>query len=202
MVAAKILIVEDQNAFMIENLLHLYAPDSDIGESQFEFEIIKDGCEAIARLAGSLPDLILLDLRLPGVGGLVVLEAIRKVDSCLSVIVVSAYGDKRTRQEAMRLGANDFFQKPVNTMKLYRRMRELLSRQPRTAEREARVREATLQLDSLKTQYLAKYRRLLKLQERAAQLGSAAPPELLMEIEDLKQDLVELEQDRHLLASN
>lgn len=165
---------------MIRELLELYAP-----AAQFEFEIVSDGLAAVEKLAGPLPDLVLLDLRLPGVGGLVVLEAIRKVASCLPVIVVSAYGDKRTRQEAAARGADAFFQKPVSTMKLYRRMRELLA----TASRHASRQHDTLILEGTQAELLAKHRRLFKLKERQAMLGIDAPPELLIEIEDLEKEI-------------
>ncbi|MBE7474305.1 MAG: response regulator [Anaerolineales bacterium] len=182
--AAKLLIIEDQHAFILENLLHMYAPDMETGQSQFEFEVVKNGYDAIQRLVGPLPDLVLLDLRLPGVGGLRVLEAIRKIDSCLPVIVVTAFGDKRTRQEAIAAGASDFFQKPVSTMKLYRRIKELLATVPPEPVN-----------DSEKKILVAKYRRLNKLKERQALLGIDAPPELLIEIEDLETEIADLEQE-------
>jgi DNA-binding NtrC family response regulator len=176
-VAAKILIVEDQNAFMLRELLELYG--------QFEFEIAGDGLAALEALAGPLPDLVLLDLRLPGIGGMAVLDAIRKVASCLPVIVVSAYGDKRTRQEAARRGADGFFQKPVNPAKLYRHIRILLAMQtPHQLEA-----EVSLQTEGRQAQLIAQTRRLNKLKERQALLGIDAPPELLIEIEDLEGEI-------------
>lgn len=173
--AAKILIVEDQNAFMLRELLELYG--------QFEFEVASDGPSAIEKLAGPLPDLILLDLRLPGIGGLAVLDAIRATASCLPVIVISAYGDKRTRQEASRRGADSFFQKPVNAARLYRQIRILLAMQvPHRLEE-------TLQAESRRSQIIIKQRRLNKLKERLALLGIDAPPALLIEIEDLEGEI-------------
>lgn len=161
---------------MLRELLELYG--------QFEFEIAPDGCAAVEKLAGELPDLILLDLRLPGLSGLNVLEAIRQVDSRLPVIIVSAYGDKCTRLEATRRGASDFFQKPFSTLRLYRRIRQLLA--AATVERQA---EDTLILEGEAALRLARQRRLLKLKERQALLGLDAPPELLIEIEDLEREL-------------
>ncbi|GIK43790.1 MAG: hypothetical protein BroJett011_76230 [Chloroflexota bacterium] len=186
--AAKLLIVEDQHAFILENLLHMYAPDTETGQSQFEVEIIKNGYDAIQRLTDPLPDLVLLDLRLPGMSGLVVLEAIRKIDSCLPVIVVTAFGDKRTRQEAIAAGASDFFQKPVSTMRLYRRIRELLATALRCTPADTPKRcepKMEINREILRT----KYRRLFKLKERQAMLGIDAPPELLIEIEDLEEEI-------------
>lgn len=177
--AAKILIVEDQHAFMIRELLELYTP-----AAQFEFEIVSDGPAAIEKLAGPLPDLILLDLRLPSIGGLAVLDAIRATASCLPVIVVTAYGDKRTRQEAARRGADGFFQKPVNAAKLYQQMRILLAMYHTPHQL-----EEALKSDSRRDQLVLKHRRLNKLKERQALLGLDAPPALLIEIEDLEGEL-------------
>ncbi|MBE7553158.1 MAG: hypothetical protein HS126_18975 [Anaerolineales bacterium] len=113
------------------------------------------------------------------------LETICKVYSRLPVIVVSAYGDKRTRQEAARRGADGFFQKPVNVAKLYRHIRILLAMQtPHQLEA-----ELTLQTEGRQAQLLAKQRRLNKLRERQALLGIDAPPELLIEIEDLEGEI-------------
>ena len=113
------------------------------------------------------------------------LEIICKVNSRLPVIVVSAYGDERTRQEAAQRGADGFFQKPVNVAKLYRYMRILLAIQtPHQLEA-----ELTLQTEGRQAQLIAKSRRLNKLKERQALLGIDAPPELLIEIEDLEGEI-------------
>ncbi len=183
--AAKVLIVEDQTAFLLRELLELHAPADAQGRKPFEFDIAPDGWTALKKLAGPLPDLILLDLRLPGIGGLAVLDAIRKAATCLPVIIVSAYGDKGIRQEAAARGADGFFQKPVNALKLYRHIRILLAMQtPHRLEA-----ELTLQAEGRQAQLIAKSRRLNKLKERQALLGIDAPPELLIEIEDLEGEI-------------
>lgn len=192
--AAKVLIIEDQTAFLLRELLELHAPADAQGRKPFEFDIASDGLAALEKLAGPLPDLVLLDLRLPGIGGLAVLDAIRKTASCLPVIVVSAYGDKRTRQEAAQRGADGFFQKPVNVAKLYRHIRILLAMQSPhqleaelTLQTEGRPPAGTSQ--SRQAQLIAQMRRLNKLRERQALLGIDAPPELLIEIEDLQGEI-------------
>ncbi len=163
---------------MLRELLELYAPADHEGRKSFEFDIASEGLAALEKLAGPLPDLVLLDLRLPGIGGLAVLDAIHKTASCLPVIVVSAYGDKRTRQEASAAGANYFFQKPVSTMKLYWQIKEFLATAPRP-----KLTDETQKI------LIAKQRRLNKLKERQALLGIDAPPELLIEIEDLEGEI-------------
>jgi DNA-binding response OmpR family regulator len=170
---------------MLRELLELYAPADHQGRKPFEFDIASDGLAALEKLAGPLPDLVLLDLRLPGIGGMAVLDAIRKTASCLPVIVVSAYGDKRTRQEAARRGADGFFQKPVNVARLYRHIRILLAMQtPHQLEA-----ELTLQTEGRQAQLIAKTRRLNKLKERQALLGIDAPPAVLIEMEDLEGEI-------------
>lgn len=166
----KILLVEDQLAFVTEELLGLFG--------NFEFEIAKTGPAAMEKLNGPLPDLVLLDLRLPGLHGLAVLRAIKQATPCLPVVVVSAYGDKATRQACRQAGADDFFQKPFEPRKLAERMEILLAMcQPRVA---------TPKGTEL---YLIKSRRLQKLREQAATWGLNAPAELLIEIEDLEVEL-------------
>ncbi|GIK39572.1 MAG: hypothetical protein BroJett011_34050 [Chloroflexota bacterium] len=114
-----------------------------------------------------------------------VLEAIRRVNSHHPVIVVSAYGDKRTRQEAAQRGADGFFQKRANVAKLYRQMRILLAmHSPHQLEA-----ELSLQTEGRQAQLIAQTRRLNKLKERQALLGIDAPPELLIEIEDLEGEI-------------
>lgn len=196
---AKILIVEDQHAEMIQSLLKLHAGASSI-EQQFEFKIARDGFEALKRLdEPDLPDLILLDLRLPGVPGLAVLDAIRIIDKNLPVIVVSAYGDRETRDKANAHGANDFYQKPINAMRLFQRIKMLLiannpHRQPQDSKYD------TIALDSLKLQTFRRQQRLFKLRERQALLGIDSPPELVIEIEDLEEELRIDEQKRKSLG--
>lgn len=114
-----------------------------------------------------------------------VLEAIRKMDPSLPVIVVTAFGDKRTRHEAAQRGADGFFQKPINAPKLYRQIRLLLAMQtPHQLEAELQ-----LQTEGRQARLIAKSHRLNKLKERQALLGIDAPPELLIEIEDLEGEI-------------
>jgi DNA-binding NtrC family response regulator len=121
-----------------------------------------------------------------------VLEAIRKVNSRLPVIVVSAYGDKRTWQEAVRRGTDGFFQKPVNVANLYRHIRILLAMQtPHQFDA-----ELTLQTEGRQAQLIAQTRRLNKLKERQALLGINTPPELLIEIEDLEGEIKNAENSK------
>jgi CheY-like chemotaxis protein len=89
-------------------------------------QIVRDGEEAIAYLRGvgkyanraeyPLPDLMLLDLKLPGIDGLEVLRWVREQPglSCLRVVVLTSSDDMRDVNAAYRLGANSFLVKPMD----------------------------------------------------------------------------------------
>jgi DNA-binding NtrC family response regulator len=79
-----------------------------------------DGEAGIARLANGGPfDLVLTDLKLPGATGLDVLAAARRTDPRLPVVVMTAFGTVATAVEAMKLGALDFLEKPVEIDELF-----------------------------------------------------------------------------------
>lgn len=176
----KVLLIEDQFPFLITALLKRY--------EDFDIVTAGDGVEAIEMFKVSDPDIILLDLRLPKLHGHVVLEAIRKIDKDLPVIVVSAFDDKKARDESFRLGANAFFRKPPDVRKLHQEMTRLLG------QRAARLvtqpdPSKTMVLDERQAILLAKMRRLNKLKEKQALYGMNVPAELLLEIEDTEADI-------------
>jgi DNA-binding NtrC family response regulator len=105
--AAPILLVEDKDSLraMLRHAL----------ESQGHAVVeARDEAEARARLADSLPAVVLSDLRLPDGDGLGVLRAARDADPELPVIVMTAYGSIQDAVAAMKDGATDFLAKPVD----------------------------------------------------------------------------------------
>ena len=85
----------------------------------FEVWTSKDGREALARvekegLAGRAPALVLTDLKMPGLDGLELLSALRARTAPPPVVLISGHGDVRTAVEAMRLGAANFLEKPLD----------------------------------------------------------------------------------------
>jgi DNA-binding NtrC family response regulator len=95
------------------------------------------GEAALQRVASSAPDIVLLDLRLPGMGGLDVLRAIRERSPSTDVIMLTGHGSIDTAIESMRMGAFDFVAKPCP-------LEELQVRIDRALERQALRRRATL----------------------------------------------------------
>jgi len=77
-----------------------------------------DGAEALARLRREPVDLLLSDLRMPGLDGLELLDAARRLNPLLPVVVLTAFGTVETAVEAMRRGAFTFLVKPVDLLAL------------------------------------------------------------------------------------
>ncbi len=90
-----------------------------------------DGAAALAQIAANRPDLVVLDLSLPGVGGLDVLRRVREADGTatpLPVIVLSGRGGETDRIIGLDLGADDYLVKPFSPGELAARVRSLLRR--------------------------------------------------------------------------
>ena len=73
-----------------------------------------NGDEALATIRRDRPDLVLLDIRMPGIDGVEVLRRIRKLDGTLSVIMVTANEDVTLARETLKLGAFDYVAKPFD----------------------------------------------------------------------------------------
>jgi two-component system KDP operon response regulator KdpE len=86
-----------------------------------------DGEEALVLWELRRPDLILLDLGLPGIDGLGVLRRVRR-DATTPVIVLSARGEERDKVEALDIGADDYLAKPFGMAELHARLRAAIRR--------------------------------------------------------------------------
>jgi len=84
----------------------------------FTIVLADSGESALSILARKTIDLVLLDVKLPGMNGMDVLKSIRKSDSTLPVIMMSGHGTIQTALDAVRLGAFDFIEKPLSTDRL------------------------------------------------------------------------------------
>lgn len=77
------------------------------------------GAEALAIIRDNRPDLVLSDLRMPGMSGLELLEAIEDFERPPPLALMTAFGDAETAIEALRLGAADYLRKPVDVRELH-----------------------------------------------------------------------------------
>jgi DNA-binding NtrC family response regulator len=117
----RLLIVEDK-----ESLAHMLRET--VEAEGLEADIARDGREAMTRIAsGRRYFAVLTDLRMPGADGIAVLRQVKESDPDCPVIVMTAFGTIENAVEAMKLGASDFVQKPVDVehlLLLLRRCRE------------------------------------------------------------------------------
>ncbi len=116
----KILIVDDDNN--IAELISLY-----LMKECFDTEIVGDGEEAIRRFAEYQPNLILLDLMLPGMDGYEVCREVRKT-SKVPIIMLSAKGEVFDKVLGLELGADDYMIKPFDSKELVARVKAVLRR--------------------------------------------------------------------------
>lgn len=117
---AKILVVDDvrENVRLLEAVL---------GARGYEVISANDGAEALALVARDPPDLVLLDVVMPGMDGYAVCEALRADEGTAVVPVImitSSVGEEKTK--AIEAGADDFIPKPLNHHELLTRVRSLL----------------------------------------------------------------------------
>ncbi len=96
----------------------------------FDASVEGNGVEALARIRQTPPDLLLLDLMLPGLDGLSILREVRKV-SDLPVIMVTARVEEIDRLIGLELGADDYVCKPYSPREVVARVKTVLRRLPR-----------------------------------------------------------------------
>jgi DNA-binding NtrC family response regulator len=100
----------------------------------YRVDAAEDGRRALALLdAGAVPDLVLLDVMMPGMGGLETLRALRERSPRLPVVMVSVVGNARTIVDAMRAGASHYVNKPFDEAELGAVIARLLERASREA---------------------------------------------------------------------
>ncbi len=80
------------------------------------------GSQGLDYLKGSGTDLLVTDLRMPGIDGLEVLKLAKSIDPGLAVLVITGFGSVESAVDAMKQGADDYLQKPVNLVELRKRV--------------------------------------------------------------------------------
>jgi CheY-like chemotaxis protein/predicted regulator of Ras-like GTPase activity (Roadblock/LC7/MglB family) len=101
----------------------------------FSVEGVTSGAEAIDLYRGESFDLVLTDLKMPDVDGLDVLTAVRELNPDAAVVIFTAYGTKENVVEALRLGAREFLEKPLDTKTLVATVRTILEQKNGAAVR-------------------------------------------------------------------
>lgn len=121
----KILVVDDDPE--LTSLLSTY-----LGENGYAVDTAGDGIGMKEKLAAGLPDLLILDLMLPGEDGLSLCRSLRAA-SRLPILMLTARGDDMDRIIGLEMGADDYLPKPFNPRELLARVRSVLRRSEKGA---------------------------------------------------------------------
>lgn len=117
----KILVVDDEPAIVKTLAARLLA-------NEYKVEVAYDGVSAVAKAHEFLPDLIILDVRMPAGSGETVFESLQisAQTMLIPVIFISAHGDEELKTRMKELGAVDFIDKPFETEDLLERVKSVL----------------------------------------------------------------------------
>ena len=107
----KILVIDDEKN-ILESIKMVLVYEN------YQVETARDGVDGIDLFKKTIPDIVLLDVKMPGIGGIKVLQALKEIHSFSEVIMISGHSGIEEAVEASRLGAFDFLEKPISRDKL------------------------------------------------------------------------------------
>jgi two-component system, OmpR family, KDP operon response regulator KdpE len=120
--AGRILVVDDEP--QIRRIMR-----TTLTGAGYEVDDAKTGEEGLEKVRSFRPDLVLLDINMPGMGGLAACREIRS-DANIAIIMLTVRDTEKDKVEALDVGADDFVVKPFNTPELLARIRAALRRVP------------------------------------------------------------------------
>lgn len=117
----RILVIEDNPdlAYGLRNNLEIEG---------YDVEVARDGPKGLARARAVFPDLVVLDLMLPGLDGFRVLKTLRDEGLGMPVLILTARGEEADKVRGLRLGADDYVTKPFGVLELLARVEALFRR--------------------------------------------------------------------------
>lgn len=139
MSASRILIVDDEP--QIRRIMRTTL----IGAG-YEVDDAKTGEEALEKVREFRPELVLLDINMPGMGGLAACRAIR-ADTSIGIVMLTVRNSEADKVAALDAGADDFVTKPFSTPELLARIRAALRRVPASQTSAERIRVGHLEID-------------------------------------------------------
>jgi len=117
----KVLLVDDEEEFVKALAERLQMRD-------LNSETVLDGEQALDFVDKKEPDVMVLDLRMPGIDGIEVLKRVKKAYPQIQVIILTGHGTEKDEERARQLGAFDYLEKPVDIDKLVDRMKKAYRR--------------------------------------------------------------------------
>ena len=139
MSAGRILVVDDEP--QIRRIMR-----TTLASAGYEVDDAKTGEEGLMKIRDFRPDLVLLDINMPGMGGLAACREIR-ADPNIAIIMLTVHNTEADKVEALDAGADDFVTKPFSTPELLARIRAALRRLPAGPSSSARLQIGQLSID-------------------------------------------------------
>ena len=139
MSAGRILVVDDEPR--IRRVMR-----TTLTSEGYEVDDAKTGEEALERVRAFRPDLVLLDINMPGMGGVAACRAIRS-DTNIAIIMLTVRNSEFDKVDALDAGADDFVTKPFSTPELLARIRAALRRAPPAQGFQGRIRVGAVLID-------------------------------------------------------
>src|SRR5437588_12520828 len=137
--SSKIMVVDDEKH--IVELARLY-----LVREGYEVEGVGDGSQAVARFGQLKPDLVILDIMLPGTDGLTICKEIRKL-SQVPIIMLTARDEVTDKVVGLEVGADDYLTKPFHPQELVARAKALLRRTRMEPDQAEVIRAGGLEID-------------------------------------------------------
>src|ERR1700737_1898904 len=138
-VSSKVLVVDDE--VHIVELARLY-----LTREGYEVEGVGDGAQAMTRFSQLKPDLVILDIMLPGTDGLMICKEIRKL-SQVPIIMLTARDEVTDKVVGLEVGADDYLTKPFHPQELVARAKALLRRARLETDQPKLIRAGRLEVD-------------------------------------------------------
>ncbi len=139
MSAGRILVIDDEP--QIRRLMR-----TTLISAGYEVDDARTGEEGLEKIGDYHPDLVLLDINMPGMGGLATCEALR-ADKNIAIIMLTVRDSEADKVAALDAGADDFVTKPFSTPELLARIRAALRRVPVSQASPARIQIGSLVID-------------------------------------------------------
>lgn len=117
----KLLLVDDEEEFV-------HALAERLKMRDLESDTVYDGDQAISFVEDKEPDVMVLDLKMPGIDGIEVLKQVKKAYPNIQVIILTGHGTEKDEERAKSLGAFDYLEKPVDIDKLVGRIKKASQR--------------------------------------------------------------------------
>ena len=111
----KVMLVDDEEEFVT-------TLSDRIQRRDFSSSVAFTGEQALQIVDDQVPDVMILDLKMPGIGGMEVLRRVKKAYPKVQVIILTGHGSEKDKKEALSLGAFSYLQKPVQIDELARQI--------------------------------------------------------------------------------